>query len=385
MDPERIVQRLRGYRLRNDRFDRLMGAVMSNETAARAVRAAASAAAAVSRRRAGVRAPEGLRLPGSPEPLRAPEGVFFIVGQARSGTTWVRTALGQHPGILCRGEGRFFERDFLREDFERWEISDVTPVSLYGALAGSKYLRAWLERSVWASGRDPEEHLENLTRLAVDYFLSQNLGEARKIVGDKTPFVHPQFVEEIARMYPEARVIHIIRDGRDMAVSRMHHMWSFPMSEGGVYDLDPEELDKRDRYRAGTLGDESIFTEARLSRLAGDWSAGVGKVVSDGPRLLGDHYVEVRYEELLREPVENLRRLLQFLGADAGMADSCVEKASFERGAKRKQGLEDSSSRYRKGVAGDWKNAFTEADRETFKKAGGGLLIQLGYEADDAW
>src|SRR3712207_865351 len=99
--------------------------------------------------------------------------VFFIVGQARSGTTWVRNTLGAHPEILCRGEGRFFERTFLREDFEGWDLKNIAPVSLYGAFARSEYLRAWAERSVWATGRTADEHLDNLTRLAVDYFLSE--------------------------------------------------------------------------------------------------------------------------------------------------------------------------------------------------------------------
>jgi hypothetical protein len=314
--------------------------------------------------------------------------VFFIVGQARSGTTWVRSILGAHPEILCRGEGRFFERSFAREDFEGWDLKNIAPVSLYGAIARAEHLRAWLERSVWAQGRDVDEHLDNLTRLAVDYFLADQLaGTGKRIVGDKTPFTSPEFVEEISRIYPEAKVIHIIRDGRDMVVSRVHHMWNYAASEGGIYDLSPEELRRRDAFREGTLGDESLFTPERLARVASEWSAGVGRVVREGPAMLGDHYIEVRYEDLLGEPVEGVRRLLKFLDVRAGeeVARRCVEAASFERGAKRKRGQEDSSSRYRKGVSGDWKNVFTVADREIFKRSGGKLLIEFGYEKDNSW
>jgi hypothetical protein len=380
MNFEGAMQRLRAYRTRNERFDRLVGAVMSNEVAARGVRRAVSVVASASA--AGSR----LAARGRPE---GPMSVFFIVGQARSGTTWVRNTLGAHPEILCRGEGRFFERSFLREDFEGWDLKNIAPVSLYGAFARSEYLRAWTERSVWATGRTPDEHLDNLTRLAVDYFLSEQLaGTGKRIVGDKTPFASPEFVTEISRLYPEARVVHIIRDGRDMAVSRIHHMWSYAKSEGGIYDLSPDELRRRDAYRAGILGDESLFEPGRLARVAADWRSGVGQVVEEGPVLLGERYAEIRYEDLLAEPETGVRGLLEFLGARSGEAvvRRCVEAASFERGsANRKRGEEDSTSRNRKGIAGDWKNVLTQEDRRSFKEAAGDLLIRLGYEEDNDW
>ena len=317
-----------------------------------------------------------------------PETMFFIVGQARSGTTWLRGILNAHPEIMCWGEGRFFERSFVREDIVRSGPENIAPVSLYGALSESRYLRAWMERSVWARGKGAEEHLANLTRLAVDYFLAEQLaGTGKTIVGDKTPFVSAEFVEEIAGVYPEAKVIHIVRDGRDVAVSRIHHMWNNAKGEGGIYDLAPEELERRDAFRGGLPGAGGLFTAERLGRIAADWSAGVGEVTEAGPALLGANYSEVRYEDLLGEPVAGVRRLLAFLGAEAGerAAKGCVEAASFERGAKRERGQEDSSSRYRKGVAGDWKNAFTEGDKRVFKEAAGGLLVKLGYEKGDDW
>jgi hypothetical protein len=41
--------------------------------------------------------------------------------------------------------------------------------------------------------------------------------------------------------------------------------------------------------------------------------------------------------------------------------------------------------KHRKGIAGDWKNVFTERDKAVFKEAAGNLLIELGYEKDDNW
>jgi hypothetical protein len=316
--------------------------------------------------------------------------VFFIIGRGRSGTTWLRATLNSHPEILCWGEGRFFERSFKREDFERLRLENIPPSSLYCAILESRSLRSWINRSVWANGKEADTHLINLTRLAIDYFLAEQLSKTNKrIVGDKTPFVSAEIVGEISTIYPEAKVIHIIRDGRDVAVSLIHHMWNHAKNEGGIYDLEPEELEKRHAYRKGSLipPAESLFTKERLVRIATDWSTEVGKATQDAPTLLRGNYTEVRYENLLERPIKEVRRLLKFLGADSSeeTAKRCVERAGFERSTNRERGQEDSSSRSRKGVAGDWKETFTEEDKRVFKEAAGDLLIELGYEEDNNW
>jgi hypothetical protein len=64
----------------------------------------------------------------------------------------------------------------------------------------------------------------------------------------------------------------------------------------------------------------------------------------------------------------------------------CVESASFERLSRgRQRGEEDPSSFFRKGIAGDWQNVFTEEDKRVFKEEAGDLLIKLGYEESDQW
>ena len=316
--------------------------------------------------------------------------VFFLVGRARSGTTWLRRILNSHPEILCWGEGRFFERSFKLEESEQSQLTNLPPNSLYGAILESRRLRAWIDKAVWAKGKDTDEHLDNLTRLAVEYFLAEQLSKTEgKIVGDKTPFVSAEVFEEIARIYPEARVIHIIRDGRDAAVSLMHHMWNYAKDKGGIYDLEPEELERYDAYRNGSPGAlaEGLFTKARLTSIASDWSSGVSKAIEVGPALLGENYTEVRYEDLLVRPLEEVRQLLKFLnaGADEKTVAKLVEKSAFERQSNRERGQEDSTSRLRKGIAGDWKNVFTGEDKRIFKEVAGDLLIRLGYEKDSNW
>lgn len=316
--------------------------------------------------------------------------VFFIVGRAKSGTRWLKKLLDSHPEILCKGEGRFFGRDW-RQDYAKQVPLLLPPTSLQNAILGAEDVRYWIEKSVWT--QDDEEHLTNLTRLAVEYFLTQKLSKTqKKIVGDKTPLVRPDIVKEIGTICPEARVIHITRDGRDSAVSFMHHLWRRTKDQGGMHDLEPEEVVKREGYRRDPAtflaSGESIFTEQRIESFAREWSDQVSGTIKYGSEFVRDNYTEVRYEALLERPEEEAERLFRFLGGDTDpeVVRRCVEAASFEESTKgRTRGEEDATSFFRKGIAGDWRNVFTERDKTIFKDYAGALLIELGYEKDNHW
>jgi len=248
--------------------------------------------------------------------------VFFVVGWPKSGTTWVRRMLDQHPEVLCRGEGKFFGRDDRNETFEKVPVNAkgqmLRPGSLYNILAESEDLRVWLERTWWTREGDAEEQAALLVREAVFQFLGQKLSESgKKIAGDKTPFAGAGTVREIGEVLPEAKVIHVVRDGRDVAISHTHR-WNRvkPVEEGGR--LTPEEQDKRDRYREDperfVATGESIFSEEYITGAARSWRSQVGGAHHDGPSLLGDNYAEVRYEDLLMRPEQEMRRLFRLLG-----------------------------------------------------------------------
>src|ERR671917_883595 len=184
-------------------------------------------------------------------PLVGNTPVFFVVGQQKSGTTWLMRMLDAHQEILCRGEGRFFgagwrQKSLVKSDEMR------PPSSLLYALRDAEYLRLWVERSVWSRNDDADEHLDNLARMAVDYFLRGELAKTgKRLVGDKSPLLTPETVQEISVVYPEARLIHIIRDGRDAAVSAAHHARNFGRAKGGEQE-------------------EGLFAEAQIRKLAAD-------------------------------------------------------------------------------------------------------------------
>jgi hypothetical protein len=378
MNLERTLERLRDYRLRNKRFDRLVGAVMSNELGARLVRSTVSRAATLTTRRAPAKAP-----------VRGQYDMpFFIVGEMRSGTSWLRRTLSAHPEIACGHEGSFFGRDYSREEIPVY----AGPVSSFTrALAVSEEFRVWHELpwNQWTYGYD--EDLRNLTRLSIDYFLAKEVSRTgKRIVGDKSP-QHTECLDEMHEVYPDARVIHIVRDGRDVAISSMHHWWRLAKDRAeGIFELTPEELEIRDEYledREGFLASgRSIFIEERLGQLARRWSYRVGKAHHEGTALYGERYLEIRYEDLLRDTPNTLRRVFEFLHARRGDAviERCIRASKFERASNRRQGEEDPNSFFRKGVAGDWRDVFTERDREIYGKLAGDLLIEMGYEKPSA-
>jgi hypothetical protein len=328
------------------------------------------------------------RLRGIPQ---ASPPIFFVVGYQKSGTTWLMKLLDSHPEILCQGEGRPFGRNWRQEHLKKRRAS-YPPTSLYHAMLSAEDLRYWIERSVWSREDDTDEHLINLTGLAVEYFLTRRLSKTNKrLVGDKTVLLDPEIIREISAICPEAKVIHIIRDGRDAAISAMHQRWNGAEDRGGSIKTTPEQIAKREAYRKDPQAllktEEGMFPEGWITKSARRWRSRVETTAKDGPALLKENYTEVKYEELLANPQAELKRLVGFLGADVSdkTVRECVSAASFERlSGGRKRGQEEASF-FRKGVAGDWKNVFTEKNKQEFKAAAGELLVRMGYEKDDDW
>jgi len=334
-----------------------------------------------------------LKAAGSAANLRDDVPIFFVIGSPKSGTTWFNRMVDKHPEVLCRGEGWFFGRNDRNETFEKVQANNLgqllRPGSLHNTLAECEHLRTWIERTWWSRDEDVEQHITNLTGEAVRYFLTQKLAKTgKKIVGDKTPLQSANILREIDEMLPEAKIIHVIRDGRDVAVSHTHHRWNRVRSveEGGRLTL--EEQDKRDRYRenpeAFVASGESIFSDEYIMTTAKGWRANVGNTHRDGPSVLGDRYTEIRYEDLLDRTEEEMARLFRFIGAsdDEAVVRRCINKNRFEKVAGRQEGSEDSTSFFRKGVAGDWQNVFTKRDRQIFWQVAGDLLVELGYQKD---
>lgn len=319
-----------------------------------------------------------------------PEGgspVFFVVGNQKSGTTWLMKILDAHPEVLCQGEGRPFGRQFNKKG-----RSGYPPASLYNALATSGKLRNWIKNSVWSKRDNADQHIEGLSGLAIEYFLKDKLIKSgKKLVGDKTVLLGPGIIKEISRLTPRSKVIHIVRDGRDVAVSTTHHIWNQAEDRGGHSEISAEQAALREAYERDPKSVNrggGIFVEGDLEKQARRWSKLLENNIRDGREILGDErYAEVRYEDLIERPQREMERLFAFLGAESSpeTVRSCVEAASFEKLSEGRKPGEEAASFFRKGIAGDWKNVFTERNKREFKAGAGRLLVTLGYERDEGW
>lgn len=303
---------------------------------------------------------------------------YFAVGHSRSGTTWLQRLLDSHPEVLCKGSGMFFGRDAALHEGR---------TTLYAALEDSKPLRVWhgMRPNDW-SGPDFDAELAAVMRSFIQATLGRALAKSGKaLVVDRTPH-YVSYLDEVHAVFPEARVVHIIRDGRDSAISNLHAVWNTSRDRGGPVDLDPEELERRDAYKEDPAGylesGRSIFTEQRIKGLAKRWARTIHKGRKHGRELFGDNYLELRYENLLDDSVRELEKLFGFLEVDRDreMLKKIVEENSFERWSGRKPGEEQIGSFFRKGVAGDWKGVFNERDRRVYDRHAGDVLAELGYE-----
>jgi hypothetical protein len=315
---------------------------------------------------------------------------FFLVGEMKSGTSWLMNMLHSHPEIFCKGEGSFFGREV---SIEEMGIYKASAPSLYNALSTCEGLQTWrsLSWNSWSQEQAEDDDVRNLTRLAIDYYLAKGSARSGKwIVGDKSP-LHVDHVDEIFDLYPEAKVIHIVRDGRDVAVSLMFHFWNLARDNkdrGGFYDLEPEEVAKRDAYFEDPnnflASGNSIFIEERLRQIAVRWSRRASKASREGPQLFGSGFFQLRYEDLLERPEENLKVMFGFLDAqtDDDIIRRCAEENSFERKTGRPRGHEESRKFMRKGVAGDWRRVFTDHDRQVYEEIAGDTLVEMGYSLD---
>src|SRR5689334_12738226 len=302
-----------------------------------------------------------------------PREKFFIFGHARSGTTLLMRLVRLHAEVHCNYQAHFFTRQPLLK-----------------SLVDTPEAEEWLKRKSnrWNQGGD----LSPLVlRAAADFIMERDAAkEGKRIVGDKSPSstIHGQSVRDMHAVYPDAKLVYIVRDGRDVLISERFR--NFVEESKFLSREDQQIIDNlrkdQDQFTNGT---RSIFTESVIRRVAKGWAANLTEIESEGRRLYGDRYLGVRYEDLLASPFDEMSRVWNFLGVK-DVQDSLLEQVKAEMSsnpdgqwqAERNQGI---ASFLPKGQAGNWSRLFTERDKMIFKEAAGDMLIKWGYEKDGSW
>jgi hypothetical protein len=262
---------------------------------------------------------------------------LFVVGCPRSGTTMVQQALNRHSRITIPSETAYFsmflgpmghtwrtQRLFLRRINADLGIDVAMPL---GRVRGVEAARAFFEQIASA-------YLAKIDKRDLAYF------------GDKTP-QHLLSLPKIVEHYPDARIIVVYRDGRDVALSLSKVPW----------------------------GPRDIYASFRL------WLRYV-KAQEQAQRRKDLSLLCVRYEEVAVEPERELRRVTDFLelpyepqlAEGAGNRDGVASREFDWKG----RALE----KITRARVGNWQSELTANQVRDLERWGGAALRSLGYRVD---
>ena len=272
----------------------------------------------------------------------------FIVARGRSGTTLLRAMFDAHPEMAIPDESHFIVQ-FARHRARYREGAGFDIERYQQDLLDHWAFRRWglPETAVReALAAHPPADLAAAIRTTFGAY-ARARGKVRS--GDKTP-INVLHIDLLADLFREAVFIHVIRDGRDVALSYLST-----------------------DFGAKTLGQSAI-----------QWDRFVRAGRSAGGVLGDDRYREVRYEELIREPRKVLEELCSFvgLGFDERMlryherADELVPTLGH---------TDHHQNLYKPPTVGlrDWRLEMSTADVAVFQSIAGELLDELGYERAD--
>jgi hypothetical protein len=279
----------------------------------------------------------------------------FVVGVGRSGTTLLRLMLDAHPQLTIPPETHFVPAviERCREGGDAEAVLDAMTST-----------RQWGDHGI-----DPAEMLARLrslerldagTALRAFYAIhAERQGKPRW--GDKTP-VYVESMRSIHGALPEASFVHLIRDGRDVALSRARRGFGKNVSAA----------------RAGERWRKRILAARRQAQ-----------------KLPG--YLEIRYEDLVSDTEPVLRRVCERCELDFDPAMLTYHEHAAERMAEMARDLPgrdgDSVRPAEERMAahamtqrppsesrvGVWRSEMSTEDAAEFERAAGELLAELGY------
>lgn len=280
----------------------------------------------------------------------------FVVGAPRSGTTLLRLMLDAHPRLAIPHETAFVPGTLAlgdgagRDDLARFLLAFPTWPDLATSEGELRDALARVEPFTVADGLRA-------------FYRRYAAARGKERWGDKSPH-YAHHLPEIAAAFPEARFVHLIRDGRDVAVS-LRPLWFAPGQD--------------------------------MTSLAEEWSRYVVAARTAGANL-GSRYLEMRFEDLVRDPRGELSRatdllelpfapemLRYFEGATERLREGQARVDAAGRVlVSQEQRLRNQEMAQRPldpARVGRWRAELTAAEEAELTAAAGELLASLGYSA----
>ena len=270
---------------------------------------------------------------------------IFIFGSTRSGTSLLSRIIGAHPEIAIPYESHLYNT------FYPW-------LKYYGDLNSAKNRERLVDDILstdvmndWYPRPDRKLALEAIDRfdfhgVVNGLMLAWTQGERKQRWGEKTPG-HIFYWREILSGFPDAQVIHIVRDGRDVALS----------------------------LKQARFGPKHIY------HLAKRWVNYLEMVDELKATLDENSFFEVHYEDLLSETEQVVQNICRFLGEDFApeMLEFHTNSAPYMTDRKNQKNL---AKPILTKNAGKWRTEMTPRELRIFEAVAGEMLDRYGYKME---
>ncbi len=298
--------------------------------------------------------------------------IHFVISAPRSGSTWLTNALNEHSEIFAT-EHRLFG-DFC-------EIWNDNNGSSSPRITFDKYAKAFSVHYFFEKmGMDRNQFMDVFERSFVNFLVSfaQNRTNKRIVVDKITPYpgTSALVVERIRKLFPESKIVQLVRDGRDVLTS-------------GTYDWLLKDAHGSPRYayfvEKRPIVLKRFFDDAVIKKWAENWK----ETIDAFQQPPAD--ARISYEAMKSDLVGQLKIVFETVGTNDGgtnyaAADAAAQATQFQGVTGRSEGDASSpTAKARKGITGDWKSHFTRRDGLLFHEIAGDTLIEMKYEKDDSW
>ena len=263
--------------------------------------------------------------------------MFFICGAPKSGTTWLQRSMNSHPEIVCKGEGHFIEKLVLPMAAVFREYNAKLNIVSNNVYNGNPYYKTFSSKEFY-----------DFCHGIIVNRISEGESKNASFFGDKTPRYY-EFINNLKNIYPSCKIICILRDPRDLAVSSLYHA-----HRAGVKDIFTNG--------SGTRRAQINLTTQQFVRCV--------KNISDAKVKYSDDIIITSYEKLISDNIAEMKNIFSFIGAssDGEVVKDIVNNNSFLALTNREAGEMDKNSFMRKGIVGDWVNEITEEEEHTIRE-----------------
>jgi len=255
------------------------------------------------------------------------QSVFFLRGFQRSGTNWVCNLLNLHPDISCTGE------------FHLQEIH-LTYTNI-------------LNRSKTLIGQNHKIFTSNYNTFIKNTIIEYN--KNKRFVGDRTPCA-------LDRLYlKDCKYILIIRDGRDIVVSWIYHLFRINHTFGE--EMENKKLIFHSNKSYFENNKKELLNNYWVKKLAVGWNNRLKRdLIMVKSKISKNQIMVIKYEDLITNTEIIRNEMYSFLGADPYKANKLtnITKPGFKN--------HNANSHYRKGESNRWKLYFTKEQLRIFER-----------------